>query len=300
MQPESRTRQLIPHVSTFSIVAFDPGDPAWGIAVASKFPAVGAVVPWAIARVGAVATQAHANTAFGPKGLDLMTAGASAQSAMDQLLGADPDRAIRQLGMVDSKGNSASFTGEECLHWAGGLTGEGFAVQGNILTGPETIEAMASAFTKASGDLPDRLLDSLLAGDRAGGDRRGRQSAAIFVVKPEGGYSGYNDRWMDYRVDDHQDPVPRLGELVQLHRLYFYKSPPEEELPISGEIAQDLQMILKQQGYYQGEIHGQYDQATRVALDAFIGTENFEDRTDIEIGRIDRPVFEFLKHKFPV
>jgi uncharacterized Ntn-hydrolase superfamily protein len=279
-------------------VGFDPKQEAWGIAVASKFPAVGAVVPWAAAGIGAVATQSHANTTYGPRGLELMAAGKSAQQALDTLVGDDPERESRQAGLVDSKGNGATFTGQDCLPWAGGITGQHFTAQGNILTGPETIDAMVAAFLDTQGDLPARLLAALLAGDRAGGDRRGRQSAALFVVKPEGGYAGFNDRWMDYRVDDHADPVPRLAELIELHRLFFEKSADEDELPISGEVAKRLQKMMQKLGYFDASISGEYDEPTRKALREFIGSENFEDRTDFDAGRIDQPVYDYLMRKF--
>jgi uncharacterized Ntn-hydrolase superfamily protein len=298
MPPEGPKHEQPFHFSTFSIVGFDPQDNAWGIAVASKFPAVGAVVPWAAADVGAVATQSYANTTYGPLGLEMMAAGKSAQQALDALVSDDPERETRQAGMVDAKGNAATFTGKDCLPWAGGEIGKHFAVQGNILTGPETIEAMVSMFLDTKGDLPARLLAALLAGDRAGGDRRGKQSAALFVVKPKGGYAGFNDRWMDYRVDDHADPVPRLAELIELHRLYFEKSSDEEELAIGGEVAERLQKTMQQLGYFDAVINGEYDQPTRKALREFIGSENFEDRTDFDAGRIDRPVYEYLMRKF--
>jgi uncharacterized Ntn-hydrolase superfamily protein len=286
------------HVSTFSIVAFDPTDKAWGIAVASKFPAVGAVVPWASAVGGAVATQSYANTTFGPRGLDLMKSGHSAPEALEILLKADDGRETRQAGLIDMNGIPATFTGTECLAWAGGLTGEHFAAQGNILTGPETIDAMASAFLETEGDLPARLMAALLAGDQIGGDRRGRQSAALLVVKDEGGYAGLNDRWIDYRVDDGPNPVVQLEELLQLHRLYFGKSPEEEELVIEGEVAEKLQAIMTKLGYFKGPISGHYDETTKKALRNFIGNENFEDRTAFKTGRIDRPVFQYLLKKF--
>ena len=284
--------------STFSIVGFDPTDKAWGIAVASKFPAVGAVVPWAAADVGAVATQSFANTTYGPLGLEMMAAGKSAQQALDALVGADPERESRQAGMVDAQGQAATFTGEDCQPWAGGETGKHFAAQGNILTGPETIQAMVAAFLNTDGDLPARLLATLLAGDRAGGDRRGRQSAALFVVKPKGGYAGFNDRWMDYRVDDHADPVQQLAELANLHRLYFEKSSDADELAIQGDIAKHLQKTMQQLGYFDAPISGEYDPPTRKALRDFVGSENFEDRTNFDAGRIDRPVYEYLMRKF--
>jgi len=285
-------------IATFSIVAYDPDENAWGIAVASKFPGVGAVVPWAEAGAGAVATQSYANTTFGPKGLALMKDGLSASQTIKKLIEADEGRDQRQVGMVDLKGNPATYTGEECLPWAGGQIGDHFAAQGNILTGPETIEAMRDAFVNTPGDLPRRLFKSLLAGDRAGGDRRGRQSAAIFAVKEKGGYAEFNDRWLDYRVDDHEDPVARLGELIEMHYLYFEESPPELQIEIVGEIAEKLQRIASKLGYYQGEHHGQYDSATREALRNFIGNENFEDRTNFEAGKIDQPVLDYLLKKF--
>lgn len=285
-------------LSTFSIVANDPANRAWGVAVASKFPAVGARVPWAASGAGAVATQANANTSFGPRGLQMLAAGSSAQDALEALLKDDPDREHRQVGIVDADGRPATFTGRKCLPWAGGRTGEHFAAQGNILAGSHVIDAMADAFAQASGDLADQLMAALLAGDRAGGDRRGRQSAALFVVKPGAGYGGFDDIWVDYRVDDDPDPVPRLGGLLELHRLYFGKSPVEDELEIEGESARQLQGIMRRLGYYSGPITGTYDSPTRAALEAFIGNENFEDRTDFKSGRIDRPVFEHLIRKY--
>jgi uncharacterized Ntn-hydrolase superfamily protein len=157
---------------------------------------------------------------------------------------------------------------------------------------------MLDAFENSPGDLPNRLFKSLLAGDRAGGDRRGKQSAAIFAVKEKGGYAEFNDRWLDYRVDDHEDPVARLGELIEMHYLYFGESPEEDRIEIVGEIAEKLQRIASKLGYYQGELHGQYDSATREALRSVIGNENFEDRTDFEAGKIDQPVLDYLLKKF--
>lgn len=288
----------MPAPSTFSIVAFDPREEAWGIAVASKFPAAGAVVPWAEAGVGAVATQSYANPAFGPRGLDLMREGVNAEQTVEQLLANDDEAKLRQVGLVDGRGRPATFTGDDCLTWAGGRTGAHYAVQGNILVGAQVVDSMAEAYEAEDGDLPDRLLAALLAGDRAGGDRRGKQSAAIFVVKPQGGYGGLNDRWMDYRVDDHPDPVPRLGELVEMHRLYFGESPEEDKLDVEGEVARSLQVLMDDLGYYEGPADGQYDEATREALRAFVGNENFEERTDVKAGRIDRPVYDFLLRRF--
>jgi len=286
------------HISTFSIAAYDPDGPAWGVAVASKFPAVGAVVPWAAACAGAVATQSYANTSFGPRGLEMMASGKAAAEALDALLADDPGREQRQVGLIDARGGSATFSGKECFAWAGGKTGEHFCVQGNILTGPDVIEAMADGFTGREGDFAGRLLAALQAGDRAGGDRRGRQSAAILVVRAGAGYGGYNDVWLDYRVDDDPDPVPRLAELVSLHRLYFGKSDPKDELAVSGDLARELQTMMGRLGYYRGDATGEYDDLTRDALRRFLGNENFEDRTDFLHGRIDAPVVEFLRRKF--
>lgn len=284
--------------STFSIVAYDPVENAWGIAVASKFPAVGAVVPWAEAEVGAVATQSYANTSFGPKGLELMHQGHDAQATLDRLLSDDEGREKRQVGLVDAQGNPATFTGQECHSWAGGKTGQHATAQGNILTGPEVVDALLDTFLDTEADLPTRLHRALLAADRAGGDRRGRQSAAIYVVKPEGGYGGYTDRWIDYRVDDHPDPVKRLGDLLEMHQLYFGRSPEDERISLRGEPLKRLQELMGELGYYQGQAHGRYDPTTRTAVETFIGNENFEERTGYEGGWIDRPVYDFLLRRF--
>jgi uncharacterized Ntn-hydrolase superfamily protein len=285
-------------LSTFSIVAFDSNNAAWGIAVASKFPAAGAVVPWARADAGAVATQSYANTSFGPRGLDMMASGLSAQEALDKLIAEDEGRDLRQAGFVDKNGGAMTFTGKDCFEWAGGLIGEGYCVQGNILVGETVVQTMAEAFEAAKGALPERLMSALLTGDRAGGDRRGRQSAGLLVVKPEGGYGGFNDRWIDYRVDDHEDPVPRLSELLELHHLYFEKSPPEEELSIEGEVCKHLQSMMIDQKYELDSASGIYDPATQQTLRQFLGNENFEERANFDTGRIDAPVYEFLIRKF--
>lgn len=203
-------------VSTFSIVAYDPGTKEWGIGVASKFLAVGHVVPWAKAGQGAVATQSFANTTYGPEGLKLLAQGAPASEVIKVLTDADPMRANRQLGIVDQAGEAATFTGEKCLPWAGGKTGDFYACQGNILKGPEVIENMAKTFESTKGPLAWRIMDALAAADEAGGDIRGRQSAAILVVKEGGGYAGLNDRMIDFRVDDHQTPIVELERILGL------------------------------------------------------------------------------------
>ncbi|MCF6277810.1 MAG: DUF1028 domain-containing protein [Anaerolineales bacterium] len=288
----------MPRFSTFSIAACDLDARSWGVAVASKFPAVGAAVPWVQAEAGAVATQSYANTSFGPNGLAMMAEGLSAEATLEKLLSADPERETRQVGLVDAQGRAVTFTGKKCHAWAGGLTGPGYAIQGNILTGADVVQAMETAFRETAGELPARLYAALYAGDRIGGDKRGRQSAAIYVAKPQGGYGGFLDRWIDYRVDDHIDPVPRLGELLELHTLYFGSSPESERVWLRDDVLRNMQRIMADLGYYQPEIHGKYDDVTAEALRAFLGNENFEERGNANEGWIDQPVLDYLLKKF--
>ena len=229
---------------TFSIVARDPDTGDLGVAVASKFLAVGSVVPWARASVGAVATQAWANVSYGPRGLDLMAKGLEPAEVAERLIASDEARTERQFGLVDAAGRPVTYTGTNCLPWAGGLTSAGVAVQGNILAGAAVVEAMLAAFEAAEGPLPDRLLTALLAGDRAGGDRRGRQSAALFVARKGGGYGGENDRWLDLRVDDHHDPVPELIRTRGIARLLMERPDPADLLPIDDALAAELRTRL--------------------------------------------------------
>ncbi len=282
-------------IVTFSIVALDPATGELGVAVASKFLAVGAVVPWARAGVGAVATQSYANVSYGPTGLELMAAGQSAGETLARLLADDPDRELRQVGIVDARGGAVTFTGSACHAWAGGRTGPGYAVQGNILTGPEVVDAMARAFETTEGSLAARLLAALAAGDAAGGDRRGKQSAALLVVKERGGYGGYTDRFIDLRVDDHPEPVAELQRLYGIWRLYFEKPKPEDRLPLEGAVLVELQELMRTLGYYQGPVHGQWDEATRRAYAALIGNENFEERIPLDADWIDRQVLAYLR-----
>jgi uncharacterized Ntn-hydrolase superfamily protein len=287
-------------LSTFSIVACDLDRPAWGVAVASKFLAVGSVVGWARAGAGAVATQALAKVGFGPDGLDMMAGGKSASEALAALLAADLGAADRQVGLVDAQGNAAAHTGEGCFDWAGHRMGEGFTCQGNILTGPEVLDAMVGAFTTASGELADRLVAALAAGDAAGGDRRGKQSAAILVVRPEGGYGGDNDRYLDLRVDDHPDPVEKLKTLVATHHVFFGEPQPEDVLVIDQAIAQEIQTMMRDEGYYEGGIHGRWDQASRLAFWDLVGNENLEERwhIDKDPDKIDRVALTYLRGRF--
>jgi uncharacterized Ntn-hydrolase superfamily protein len=205
-----------PLVSTFSVVGYDPDRKEWGIAVASKVLAVGSIVPWAEANSGAIATQSYANVTYGPRGLKMLGEGKSAQEVIEALTSDDPGKAQRQVGIVDRNGDAATFTGARCNAWAGGKTGKHYACQGNILKGPEVVDAMAKAFEESKGSLAWRLFGALEAGDKAGGDSRGKQSAAIYIVREKGGYGGMNDRAIDLRVDDHQQPVTELGRVLAL------------------------------------------------------------------------------------
>ncbi len=277
-------------VSTFSIVARDPATGDLGVAVASKFLAVGAVVPWLRASVGAIATQAHANVAYGPDGLAMIESGLTAQEALDRLVAADGERDLRQAGIVDSNGNAASWTGPSCSDWAGSHTGDGFCCQGNILTGPEVVDAMAGGYTASNGPFADRLLAALDAGQAAGGDSRGQQSAAIAIVRAGGGYGGANDRWIDLRVDDHAAPITELRRLITLHRVYF-DIDDADLLPLDDErlatIARQLQQI--------GALSDATPNRPSIlrALAAWAGRENLEERLRSE-DLIDRVVLNML------
>jgi uncharacterized Ntn-hydrolase superfamily protein len=262
---------------TFSIVAADPAAGDWGVAVASKFPCVGAVVPWAKAGVGAVATQSWANTSFGPDGLALVASGLRAEGALARLLEEDEGREDRQVGVVDTAGGAATFTGSKCMDWAGGVTGRGFAAQGNILVGEQVLADMSRAFAGTEGDLCDRLLAALLAGDGAGGDRRGRQSAALLVVREGGGYEGRNDRYVDLRVDDHPDAPRELARVFDVYdATVLVRNDPL--LPATSELVADLQRRLAALGRYEGDPTGAYDTATREAVAGWAGEHNLEGR----------------------
>jgi len=286
-------------IATFSIVAYDPGRKEWGVAVQSKFLAAAAVVSWARAGAGAVATQAHANIAYGNDGLEMMAAGMSAEETIKDLTGADEGRAQRQVGMVDKDGRAAAFTGEECMHWDGHIVGEGFACQGNILV-PGTIEAMAERFEQlrgGEGELADWLVSALAAGQEAGGDSRGRQAAGVLVVREGGGYGGNNDRYLDLRVDDDAYPIEKLGKLVDMHHLFFGEVNPDDLVPLS-EVAVELQELLTRTGHYEGPKNGLFDEATRKSMNALVGTENLEERWTGTEDEIDGKVLEFLREKF--
>ena len=286
-------------IATFSLVARDPANGDLGVAVASKFLAVGSVVPWAQAGAGAVATQALANIGFGPRGLALMADGQPADAALAALLAGDPDREQRQVGLVDAQGRAAAHTGAACFDWAGHYVGAGFAAQGNILAGPEVVGAIAHTFENAGGELAERLLAALAAGDAAGGDRRGRQSAALYVARAGGSYGGTLDRYIDLRADDHPAPVSELARLLKLHR--FYLTPPREEdlLPIDAPLANELQTLLARAGFFHGPPTGAFDAATRSALEQYGGVENLEERL-ISPNKIDPQVLAYMREKLNV
>ncbi len=268
---------------TFSIAARSADGESWGVAVASKFLGVGAVVPAARAGQGAIATQAFANAGYKRDGLALLAEGRSAQETLDVLTAGDSGREHRQVGVVDADGGAATYTGDECYAWAGGFIGDGVAVQGNILTGPEVIQAMHEAWLESPGGLhlSDRLLRALVAGDAAGGDSRGRQSAALLVVREGGGYGHFDDVEVDLRVDDHPAPCSELTRILLLHHLVFLEPNDEDMIPIEGEVADEIGRHLDKLGY--------------ADLDAWLGAENYEMRA--RDGGIDKDVLHRLREQ---
>jgi uncharacterized Ntn-hydrolase superfamily protein len=273
--------------STYSIVACDLEAAEWGVAVQSKFLAVGAGVPAAEPHVGAVATQALANMRYGPDGLALLRQGLSAEEVVQRLTEADEGRADRQLGVVDAQGRAATYTGRSCLDWAGGITGEGYAAQGNILVSEETVIALGRTFETTVGKpLAERLLDALTAAQAAGGDRRGQQSAALLVVSKDGGYLGTTDAVADLRVDDHPTPIDELRRIYAMHDLLFGETPDEEWLDVDEQIALELRERLDALGYGGDDLE-------RAFLD-WAGTENLEERVK-GIDRLDPVVLAELR-----
>jgi uncharacterized Ntn-hydrolase superfamily protein len=268
---------------TFSIVARSADGESWGVAVASKFLAVGSAVPAAAAGVGAIATQSFANTAYKPQALAAMTAGLTATETLASLLADDPDREQRQVGLVDATGGSATFTGSGCYGWAGGVAGEGYAIQGNILTGPEVVAAMEQAWSSSDPGAPleVRLLAALGAGDAAGGDSRGRQSAAVLVMRRGAGYGGFDDVAVDLRVDDHPRPVDELLRLRDLHELYLTASTDDERLPITPELLAELDGLARGRG--------------RADFAAWVGAENYEMRVAEDLTWIDVRVLAIVR-----
>jgi uncharacterized Ntn-hydrolase superfamily protein len=271
--------------ATYSIAACDLEAERWGVATQSKFLAVGSVVPWAEPHVGAIATQAYANPRYGPEGLALLREGLSAQEVVDRLTAADDGRDHRQLGVVDSEGGGATFTGSECLDWAGGKTGPCYAAQGNILVSSETVDALASTFEASSGSLAERLLDCLDAAQAAGGDRRGQQSAALLIVEKDGGYAKLSDVVVDLRVEDHERPLEELRRLFGLHEMLFGETPRDQWVTVDDALAGELRERLARLGF-DGELEE--------AFNRWAGNVNLEERVD-GVEQIDPVVLEELR-----
>jgi uncharacterized Ntn-hydrolase superfamily protein len=266
-----------PRPSTFSIVARDPERGAVGVAVQSKFVAVGSVVPFASADAGAIATQSFANVAYGPDGLDLLREGHTAAETIEALTAADGEAAQRQVGIVGQDGSIGAFTGADCFEYAGDVQGEHYTVQGNILENPETLEAMAEAYEAGEKGLPERLLAALQAGNAAGGDRRGEQSAALYVAKPDGGYDGGNDRWIDVRVDDHPRPIDELERVFRIYDVTLLeREAPDELRELDGETAAAVATTLSEGGFLDGTGSEGFGEPERAALGEFRGANNFE------------------------
>jgi uncharacterized Ntn-hydrolase superfamily protein len=275
-----------PVVATYSIVACDLDRAQWGVATQSKFLAVGSVVPWAEAQVGAVATQSYANPQYGPDGLALLRQGLPAKEVVQRLTEADDGRGQRQLGIVDGRGGAATYTGSECHDWAGGRTGDGYATQGNILVSAETVDALAETFEGSAGrPLAERLLDCLDAAQAAGGDKRGQQSAALLVVEKDAGYAGLSDVIVDVRVDDHSLPLEELRRIYRLHDALFGRTPKEEWLDVDDELRRELTERLARLGH-SGELEQAYGD--------WAGTENYEMRVD-GVERVDPVVLAALR-----
>ena len=320
---------------TYSIVAYDPVTGDLGVAVQSKFPNVGGIVPWGRAGVGAVATQSLANTDYGERGLDLMAQGATAEEALRIVMRSDTMLQDRQVGMVDVHGNAASFTGDRTFDWAGGrvgsdgrapspspvrripsapgrrevpiggkaevIVGRGYAAQANIMVSDQTVRNLAETFERTQGSLADRLMAALKAGQAGGGDKRGMQSAALLVVRKNGGYLGANDRFIDIRVYDARDPIAELERLLALHRLHFFPSEPGDLLPIGPALVARLEPILLSEPRGQREKwlkqrQGRATPAFLEALQNFMYWENYDVRVRMD-GRIDRVVLEDILSK---
>jgi uncharacterized Ntn-hydrolase superfamily protein len=268
---------------TFSIVARSADGESWGVAVASKFLAVGSAVPAAVAGVGAIATQADANVAYKGIALAHLDDGATASVALIRLLEEDDKREERQVGIVDVDGGSASHTGHACLDWAGSVTGDGYAIQGNILASEDVVLAMETAWRTSDPEAPlaRRLLDALTAGDAAGGDSRGRQSAALLVVEEGAGYGGLDDVAVDLRVDDHPAPIPELARLLTLSDLYLTASTEDEKVPMTKELEEELEAFAQAQGARD--------------FQAWVGTENYEMRVAPDLSWIDQQILDIVR-----
>jgi uncharacterized Ntn-hydrolase superfamily protein len=318
-QPVTAPRHLRKLAHTYSIVAYDSATGDLGVAVQSKFPNVGGIVPWGRAGVGAVATQSLGNTAYGERGLDLIAQGATAEEALRIVMRSDTMLQDRQVGMVDARGDAASFTGTTTFDWAGGrvgasqggpnlaggkgqvIVGRGYAAQANIMVSDQTVKNLADAFERSRGSLADRLMTALKAGQAGGGDKRGMQSAALLVVRKNGGYLGANDRFIDIRVYDAVDPIAELERLLALHKLHFFPSEPGDLLPITPVIVSQLEPILlaepaKQREKWLARPQGSATPAFLEALKNFMYWENYDVRVRMD-GKIDRVVLDDILKK---
>jgi uncharacterized Ntn-hydrolase superfamily protein len=284
-------------VSTFSIVARDTENGDLGVAVQSKFPNVRAVVPFARAGVGAVATQSFVNSDFGTRGLKLLELGATPQEVVGIVSRDDPELEQRQVGIVDAKGRAATFTGRQCFAWAGGRSGPDYAIQGNVLVSEQTVAAMEKAFLGTKGPLADRLLAAIKSGADAGGDRRGRQSAALLVVRNGGSYDGKGDAYIDISVFDARDPIAEIFRLYKLQKIHFQRSDPKDVVPIEGNDAKFLQKLLVRKGFLKsGRTDGVWDEASTQALADYMAWENYDTRIRRD-GRIDKTILKLIREK---
>jgi uncharacterized Ntn-hydrolase superfamily protein len=318
-QPISAPSHLTKLAHTYSIVAFDSATGDLGVAVQSKFPNVGGIVPWGRAGVGAVATQSLANTAYGERGLDMIGQGATAEEALRSIMRTDTMLQDRQVGIVDARGNAASFTGKTTFDWAGGrtggdnrirgqvggkgqvITGRGYSAQANIMVSDQTVKNLAETFERSRGSLADRLMAALKAGQAGGGDKRGMQSAALLVVRKNGGYLGANDRFVDIRVYDAPDPIAELERLLELHKLHFFPSEPADLVPITPAIVTQLEPILLREPSGQSDkwLKSSQGRATPGFLEAlrnFMYWENYDVRVRMD-GKIDRVVLDDILKK---
>lgn len=280
---------------TYSIVAYDPIKKQWGVAVQSKFVAVGSLVPYARANIGAIATQAYVNTSYGPKGLEFLQQGMTAQEVINKLTSEDSNSSQRQVGIIDSYGNAASFTGEDCYDWAGHYIGKNYACQGNILASEKVINDMSKAFENAKGDLVEKLFEALEAADAAGGDKRGRESAAILIVQERGAYDGGTDNYIDIRVDEHPDPINELHKVFSIYDLCILnRDDPKDIVRIENEVLSIILDELIDSGFYSGERVDKYTPTIQSAFTKWLHTNNFEVK-EREDDYIFQSVYKYIK-----
>jgi uncharacterized Ntn-hydrolase superfamily protein len=317
--PTTAPAHFVKLAHTYSIVAWDSATGDLGVAVQSKFPNVGGIVPWAKSGVGAVATQSLSNTDYGEKGLELLAQGATAEEALRIIMRRDTMLQDRQVGVVDARGNAASFSGRTTFDWSGGrvgapsgrgsiaggkgevIVGRGYSAQANIMVSDQTVKNMAETFERTTGGLAARLMAALKAGQAGGGDKRGMQSAALLVVRKHAGYLGANDRFIDIRVYDDQDPIAELERLLELHTLHFFPSDPRQVEPITPAIVAQLEPILLAEpaGQPQKWLTRRQGSATPQFIEAlknFMYWENYDVRVRSD-GKIDRVVLDDILRK---